>query len=91
MFNQEVTDQAGRVKVVVADNQTDLDAAVKAVKAQDVAVYPDINTPVEMGQDVMEMQADGSQTLGDGSANVEYPATADVVYTPATDPQVTEA
>ncbi len=45
MFSQEVTTKNGAVKNVVAQSQEELDEAVKAVKAEQSAVAPDINNP----------------------------------------------
>lgn len=62
MFEKIVTTKNGVEKRVVAQNQEELDEAVKAVKAEQSAVAPDIHNP-----------KDGNKIVSPDNAHTEPP------------------
>lgn len=76
-FTQKVTNKAGTEKTVVADDESDLKAAVEAVKNEKAPVTVDINVPVPKGRDLLVVEEDGiTQGLSDGRGAHNSPRTA---------------
>lgn len=75
-FSEEVTTKDGNKKMVHADSQEDLDAAVKQAKKDSAPVYPNINHPVAKGHDLVAVGPDASKVLVDGTGAHNSPQDA---------------
>lgn len=77
--SETVTTQDGVQKTVIAENETELRAAVKQAKADKAPVYPNINHPVQKGHDLVAVDEDVNKVLvdGEGAHNSPYNAVDD--------------
>jgi hypothetical protein len=87
-LSKQVTLEDGTVKTVYAENEADLKAGVKSVKADHAPVYPNINHPVQKGHDLVALSSELDKVLVDGTGAHNSPNDAVKPFSTETDADV---